>query len=101
MLTETFFLKVFPSLHHLTHATNELTSAFPASPGSQIQLKKCGVEAPNSEVEIGRGMEGFTENISIEFENGEGETWKGCLEKLGVLETEWEGEGRAVEEGKL
>lgn len=41
-------------------------------------------------------MEGFTENVSIEYMSGEEESWKTVLEKLRTLEGEWEGEGRGV-----
>jgi len=94
----------FPSLHHLTHATNELTTAFSASDSTNITLKKCGLEAPNSEVEIGRGLEGFVENVSVEYESvgqgGDSAGWAACLEKLKALDNEWTGEGRSMEEAE-
>jgi len=92
---------VFPSLHHLTHATNELSVAFSSNDTTNVTIKKCGVEAPNSEVEIGRGLEGFVENVSVEYESvgqgGDSEAWAACVEKLKALEGEWAGEGRSVD----
>jgi hypothetical protein len=88
--------QIFPSLHHLTHATNELDSTFSSQESPYTSIRKSGVEADNSEVEKGRGMEGCVENVSIDFVDGDGAAWKACLEKLKVLENEWAGEGRGA-----
>jgi len=89
----------FPSLHHLTHATNSLDSAF-STPGACIEIKKHGVETPISEVDLGHGIDGHLEDVTVEYttteeedENGdlrEGEAWNHFLGRLGQLEDVWE-----------
>jgi len=89
----------FPSLHHLTHATNALDNAFPSSVFN-IQVKKAGVETPISDVDLGHGTEGHLEDVTIEYtsteeedENGElrdGEQWDHLLGRLRMLEDVWD-----------
>jgi len=89
----------FPSLHHLTHATNSLDNAF-ATHGSCVEIRKSGVETPISDVDLGHGIDGHLEDVRIEYttteeedENGElreGEGWGHFLERLNGLEGVWE-----------
>jgi len=88
----------FPSLHHLTHATNSIDAAF--SP--PFEVKKAGVEAPEDEVDAGRGGDGHLERVEIEFttvedEDEDGnivpkEDWHSFLKRLKALEEVWEAE---------
>lgn len=83
-------------MHHLTHATNEIDAAF----SSKYTVTKSGIEAPNSDIEGGRGLSGHCENVNVDFtsieeedENGEckdGEGWESFLGRLRALEAEWE-----------
>jgi len=90
---------IFPSLHHLTHATNALDAAFVLSSSSSCIIKKAGVEAPLSEIDAGHGTDGKVEEVTIEFtsieeedEYGdlkEGEGWAHFLGRLRTLEEGW------------
>jgi hypothetical protein len=77
----------FKSMHHLTHAANQLEGAFRDS----FDIKKCGVETPDAMG--GRVNDGRSENITIEFDSDtSSETWSEFLARLKVLEDEWEHE---------
>jgi hypothetical protein len=80
-----FDLQAFKSLHHLTHATNQLEEAF----GKLFELKKCGLEM--GDAMGGRLNDGRTENITIEYDSDVGSSggWKKFVEKLTMLEDEW------------
>jgi len=79
----------FKSMHHLTHAANQLEAAF----GDIFELRKCGVELPDAQG--GRVNDGRSENITIEFDSEKSKLgWTAFLEKLGALEDEWEREGQ-------
>ena len=84
--------QAFKSLHHLTHAANQLQAAF----GSKFEMKKCGVESPDAMG--GRVNDGRSENITIEYESeSAGELgWKEFLHQLTALEDEWDHEGMSV-----
>ncbi|KAL2064397.1 hypothetical protein VTL71DRAFT_4891 [Oculimacula yallundae] len=80
----------FKSLHHLTHAANQLDAAF-----KSFDIKKCGVSTPDAMG--GRVNDGRSENITIEFESdASSESWKEFLARLKALEDEWEHEGMSV-----
>ncbi|TAQ87579.1 hypothetical protein B7494_g4084 [Chlorociboria aeruginascens] len=80
----------FKSLHHLTHAANQLEATL----GSDMQMNRCGVQNPDAMG--GRINDGRTENITIEYdsekENEDG--WKEFLAKIKRLEDEWDHEGK-------
>jgi len=79
----------FKSMHHLTHAANQLESAF----SDTFELRKCGVETPDAQG--GRVNDGRSENITIEFDSDTAkEGWPQFLERLRALEDEWEREGQ-------
>jgi hypothetical protein len=84
--------KAFKSLHHLTHATNQLEAAF----GRKFDIRRCGVETPDAMG--GRVNDGRSENITIEYDSGAQDTmaWKDFLVTLAALEDEWEHEGMSV-----
>jgi len=76
----------FKSLHHLTHAANQLDAAF-----KTFDIKKCGVESPDAMG--GRVNDGRSENITIEFDSDTSpESWKTFLGRLKSLEDQWEHE---------
>ncbi|CZT03425.1 uncharacterized protein RAG0_10180 [Rhynchosporium agropyri] len=80
----------FKSLHHLTHAANQLDEAF-----KSFDIKKCGVESPDAMGD--RVNDGRSENITIEFESDTSlESWKEFMARLKALEDEWEHEGMSV-----
>lgn len=78
----------FKSLHHLTHATNQLDATF----GSTLEVRKCGVEKPDAMG--GRVNDGRSENITIEYDTEAKGTlpWQDFLAKLRALEDEWDHE---------
>jgi len=77
----------FKSLHHLTHAANQLEAAF----GQTFDIRKCGVEVPDAMG--GRINDGRSECVTIEFESDTAiSTWEDFLGKLKALEDEWERE---------
>jgi hypothetical protein len=81
-------MQLFKSLHHLTHATNQLEDAF----SKKFEMKKCGLgmgDAMGDRVNDGR-----TENVTIEFnsEIAEHGDWKSFLGSLKRLEDEWDHE---------
>jgi hypothetical protein len=74
-------------MHHLTHAANQLESAF----SDTFEIRKCGVETPNDQGE--RVNDGRSENITIEFDSDTAkEGWAEFLGRLRALEEEWERE---------
>lgn len=74
----------FQSLHHLTHAVNQLDAAF----GSAFDVKKCGIDTPDAMG--GRVNDGRSENITIEFDSDAStEGWPAFMVKLKALEDEW------------
>jgi len=78
----------FKSMHHLTHAANQLEAAFRDS----FEMKKCGVETPNAMGD--RVNDGRSENVTIEFDSdSSSESWSDFLARLKVLEDEWDHEG--------
>jgi hypothetical protein len=78
----------FKSMHHLTHAANQLEAAFRDS----FEMKKCGVSTPDAMG--GRVNDGRSENVTIDFNSDEStETWSNFLARLKVLEDEWDREG--------
>lgn len=80
-------MQAFKSMHHLTHAANQLEAAFRDS----FDIKKCGVETPDAMG--GRVNDGRSENITIEFDSDNAnETWSQFLGRLKVIEDEWEHE---------
>ena len=75
-------------MHHLTHAANQLESAF----SQTFELRKCGVEMPDAQG--GRVNDGRSENITIEFDSDTSKGgWTEFLKTLRALEDEWEREG--------
>lgn len=77
----------FKSMHHLTHAANQLEAAFRDS----FDIKKCGVETPDAMG--GRVNDGRSENITIDFDSdNSSETWTEFLARLKALEDEWDHE---------
>lgn len=82
----------FRSLHHLTHATNQLDAAF----GKTFEMKKCGLEM--GDAMGGRLNDGRTENITIEYNSDIGGHggWKTFVEQLTKLEDDWDHEGVSV-----
>lgn len=77
----------FKSMHHLTHAANQLEAAFRAT----FDIRKCGCETPDAMG--GRVNDGRCENITIEYETETAkEGWKQFLGRLKGLEDEWEHE---------
>jgi hypothetical protein len=77
----------FKSMHHLTHAVNQLESAF----SDTFELRKCGVETPDAQG--GRVNDGGTVNITIEFDTETAKQgWSKFLKTLGDLEDEWQRE---------
>lgn len=79
--------QTFKSMHHLTHAANQLESAF----REEFDIRKCGCDHPDAMG--GRVNDGRSENITIEFETETAkEGWKQFLGRLKVLEDEWEHE---------
>ena len=75
-------------MHHLTHAANQLESAFSAT----FELRECGVETPDAQG--GRVNDGRSENITIEFDTETAkEGWSEFLKRLSDLEDEWQREG--------
>lgn len=84
--------QAFKSLHHLTHAANQLRGAF----GKTFNLNTCGVETPDAMG--GRVNDGRSENITIEYQSdAEGaQNWKTFLVELQRLEDEWDHEGMSV-----
>lgn len=82
----------FKSLHHLTHATNQLEEAF----GKTFEIKKCGLEM--GDAMGGRVNDGRTENITIEYDSDIGGNggWQNFLGTLKKLEDEWDHEGMSV-----
>jgi len=76
-------------MHHLTHAANQLESAF----SDNFELRKCGVETPDAQG--GRVNDGRSENITIEYDTETAqEGWSEFLKRLSDLEDEWEREGQ-------
>jgi len=82
----------FKSLHHLTHAANQLEAAF----GSKFDIRRCGVETPDAMG--GRVNDGRSENITVEYDSSGKDAlpWKDFLAKLKALEDEWDHEGVSV-----
>jgi hypothetical protein len=79
----------FKSMHHLTHAANQLESAF----SDTFELRKCGVETPDAQG--GRVNDGRSENITIEFDTKTAKNgWSEFLTSLRDLEDEWEREAQ-------
>ncbi|KAH8672010.1 hypothetical protein BGZ60DRAFT_374224 [Tricladium varicosporioides] len=78
----------FKSMHHLTHAANQLESAFATS----FDMRKCGCDTPDAMG--GRVNDGRCENITIEYDSETAkEGWTEFLGRLKTLEDEWEHEG--------
>ncbi len=78
--------QMFPSLHHLTHATNILNFQFPQS---EYATTKCGVETPSNEGE--RIEDGHTEMMVIKYDSQRvGGTWKEFLGRLRDAQVGWE-----------
>jgi len=83
-------LQAFKSLHHLTHAANELEAAFGTE--FNVEFKKCGIETPDAMG--GRVNDGRTENITVEFDSESAKVnWAQFLGRLRGLEDGWEHEG--------
>jgi len=81
----------FKSMHHLTHASNQLDAAF----GTTFDVRKCGLE--KGDAMGGRVNDGRSGNVTIEFDsNASKDGWKSFLRKLKTLEDEWEHEGMSV-----
>lgn len=85
-------MQAFKSLHHLTHAANQLQAAF----GTTYAMGKCGVDTPNAMG--GRVNDGRTENVVIEYDTEVKDTlpWQGFLDTLTKLEDEWDHEGMSA-----
>jgi hypothetical protein len=79
-------------LHHLTHAANQLDEAF----GKTSEITRCGAETTDAIDGMVNG--GLTEYITIDYnsEIGGWSGWKDFIEKLRVLEDEWELEGKKM-----
>jgi len=81
----------FKSLHHLTHATNQLEAAF----SETCDIRKCGGEAPDAMG--GRVNDGRFECMTIEFDSEAArEGWREFMARLKGLEDEWEHEGEGA-----
>jgi len=82
----------FKSLHHLTHAANQLEGMF----GSTLDIRKCGIEAPDAMG--GRVNDGRSEHITIEYDSDAAGAvgWQDFMSRLTGLEAEWEHEGMSV-----
>jgi hypothetical protein len=79
--------QTFKSMHHLTHAANQLEAAF----RDTFDIRKCGCDTPDAMG--GRVNDGRCENITIEYESETAkEGWKQFLGRLKALEDEWEHE---------
>jgi len=77
----------FKSLHHLTHAENQLEAEF----GSVSDFRKCGIETPNAMGD--RVNDGRCENITIEYDSETAvEGWNSFLGRLKSLQDEWQHE---------
>jgi hypothetical protein len=86
------YVQAFKSLHHLTHAANQLETAF----SKTFEIKKCGLEM--GDAMGGRLNDGRTENITIEYDSEIAGTggWKAFTAELKKLEDEWDHEGMSV-----
>lgn len=74
-------------MHHLTHAANQLETAFRDS----FTINKCGVSTPDAMG--GRVNDGRSENVTIEFDSDtSSEGWSAFLARLTALEDEWDHE---------
>jgi len=81
----------FKSLHHLTHAANQLEGAFSAT----FDIRKCGLDTPDAMG--GRVNDGRCENITIEFDSDTSKSgWTEFLATLKGLEDEWDHESLSV-----
>jgi hypothetical protein len=83
--------KAFKSLHHLTHAANQLDAAFSAT----FDIRRCGLDTPDAMG--GRVNDGRSENITIEFDSDTSKSgWTEFLATLKGLEDEWDHEAQSV-----
>lgn len=84
----------FESLHHLTHATNQLRTLF--TPAGEI--RKSGVDTRDPIEEQWDGTHGCSETLTIEYDSAKAGQlgWKEFLAQLTSLQNEWEHEGMSM-----